>query len=283
MRLVVPMRSELQALRAILMVFLAASVAGCGVLPGSPFLRRAGTARSQPIAPSVTLPSVRLAAHPRPEHLAAYFCPQFAPALLCNAIFGTVAREQLVFRFDVELEITNRNPFPLPLVQALVAFTAYPGAEEQQVGTVCVSFCEDPQNCRSDPNACRSTEPEIRDLDDFAYAATRFLVSVAMQERRLEDLRVRTVPANQPLRTIVQLELEPDSMLGLIRRAADTALASLQRGQVPQFIIPYAVEGSIWTSVDNFGRLAATFPRVTGEWNLTPEQARLPAPTTRVP
>jgi hypothetical protein len=33
-------------------------------------------------------------------------------------------------------------------------------------------------------------------------------------------------------------------------------------------VIPYAVEGSIWVDVRSFGRVAASFPRATGAWDL---------------
>ena len=63
----------------------------------------------------------------------------------------------------VELEARNPASIPMPVVSALVAFAAYPEATgAQNLGTVCVSMCEDPNSCPQVADACASDEPQIR-------------------------------------------------------------------------------------------------------------------------
>ncbi len=248
-------------------------------------------ARVAPPPPDVRVVQTRLTAHPTNEQLGLYYCSQMASrsplgalgGLACR-IFGPMpTREQLAFHFDVEIEIQNSSNVPMPLVQALIAFRAFPdstratgaqtnGAQAngvaENLGSVCVSLCENSTSCPQDANACQSSEPEIRDVDDFAAAAAQFLIATAVGQRRWEDLRIRTVEPGQNLRFVVRLSLEVEQMLRLIERTLSSAVETAQRGQVPSFVIPFEVEGSIWVRVENFGRFAATFPAVRGQWDM---------------
>ena len=207
--------------------------------------------------PGVRVAATRLVDAPSRRALASWFCAQSAPPIVCR-VFGPVP-DDLRFVFDVELEIENRNAIPLPVASALFAFTAYPELDSQNLGSACVSFCEDPEHCEQDARACESDEPEIRDAEDFAHAAAGFLVDVARGERRFEDLRVRTVEARDRVRLVVRLELGVDRLTELMRRAASDVLAQVTRGEDVRFAIPYRLEGSVWVSVEGFGRFAASF------------------------
>jgi len=225
----------------------------------------AGTNGSDPVPPEVRVAEVRLADAPTNGELAAYYCAQIAPAFVCR-VFGPVRRaEEMRFVFDVALEIENRNAVPLPVVSALFAFTAYPDEDERSLGTACVQLCGE---CEPDADACRSETPEIRDVDDFANAATGFLIDVARGERRFEDLRVRTVPAGDRIRLVTQLELDAEQTVALVRRMARETVEQVRRGEEATFAIPYRLEGSVWVEVESFGRFAATFPPHDGEWEL---------------
>ncbi|MFW2387758.1 MAG: hypothetical protein ACN4G0_05450, partial [Polyangiales bacterium] len=150
--------------------------------------------------PNVSISKVRMADMPTARDLASYYCGQYLGPLICRA-FGSVPQaSDIHFNFDVELGFDNSSPVPLPLVQTLFAFTAFPEAKDaQNLGAVCLSFCEDPDNCTQDADACRSDEPEIRDIRDFAGAAAGFLFATAVGERKFSDLRVRTVPPNEEM------------------------------------------------------------------------------------
>ncbi len=219
--------------------------------------------------PKVSIASVRVADMPSNRALASYYCAQYLGPLICRA-FGPVAKtSDIDFAFDVELELQNASKVPMPLVQTLFAFTAFPEVQgKQNLGTVCLSFCEDPSNCRQTADACVSDEPEIKDMRDFAGAAAGFLIATAVGERKLSDLRVRTIPPNDRLRMVVRLGLDPVQMVGLIRQFAKGEVDRIRRGETPELTVPYQIEGTAWVSVESLGRLATGFGPAAGEWRL---------------
>ena len=220
-------------------------------------------------APKISIAEVRLAEMPSNKELASYYCAQYLGPLICR-VFGPVPSiSDIHFAFDVELAFQNPNPVPLPIVQSLFAFTAFPEQSgAANLGTVCLSFCEDPAHCEQDANACVSDDPEIRDARDFAEAATDFLFAVALGERRFSDLGVRTVPPNDQTRMVVRLGIDPAQMVDLIARLAKGDIDRIKQGRLPQLAIPYRIEGTAWVAVESFGRLATGFGPASGEWRL---------------
>jgi hypothetical protein len=220
-------------------------------------------------APKISIAEVRLAEMPSNKELASYYCAQYLGPLICR-VFGPVPSiSDVHFAFDVELAFQNPNPIPLPVVQSLFAFTAFPEQSgAPNLGTVCLSFCEDPGHCEQDANACVADDPEIRDAKDFAKAAADFLFAVALEERRFSDLRVRTVPPNDETRLVVRLGVDPRQMVDLIARLAKGDIDRIKQGRLPELAIPYRIEGTAWVSVKGFGRLASGFGPANGEWQL---------------
>ncbi len=219
--------------------------------------------------PKVSIAAVRMADMPSSRALASYYCAQYLGPLICRA-FGPVPQtSDIHFAFDVELELQNSSKVPMPLVQTLFAFTAFPEARgAQNLGTVCLSFCEDPSNCRQTADACVSDEPEIKDIRDFAGAAAGFLFATAIGERKFSDLRVRTIPPNDRTRMVVRLGLDPVQMVGLIREYASGEVDRIRKGQIPELAIPYEIEGTAWVSVESLGRLATGYGPAAGQWRL---------------
>jgi hypothetical protein len=232
-----------------------------------------------PPSPRVRLVETRLAHHPSDQQLAVHYCTQVAagsrlgPAgvLLCRALGPTPSTEDLQFRWEIELEATNPSSVPVPLVQALVAFTAFPGeADPESLGAICLTLCESGDTCPQSEEAtsCQSDEPAITDLESLGHAAAGFLTSVALGEDRFEDLTVRTIAPHGTVRFVAELAFDVEPMLGLIERSSESAVTQAREGHAPEFVIPYAVEGSIWVEARNFGRIAASFPRTEGRWDL---------------
>jgi len=232
-------------------------------------LTGAGSAIANVKPPNVSIAAVRMADMPTARDLAGYYCGQYLGPLICRA-FGPVPKtSDIQFAFDVELAVANGSKVPMPLVQTLFAFTAFPEEQDaQNLGTVCLSFCDDPNNCKQDANACRSDAPEIRDIRDFANAASGFLIATALGERKFSDLRVRTVPPNDEMKMVVRLGLDPLQMIGLIRQFGKGEIAKIRSGQIPEFSIPYEIEGTAWVSVESLGRLATGFGPAAGQWRL---------------
>lgn len=234
------------------------------VLPGAPN----GGRTFDPAPPDVRVADVRLVERPTPEALADHFCRRELPGFLCGRFFTAGEKR---FAFELDLEVGNPNPVPVPVIQALVAFRAFPdgAAGGRNLGALCVSLCDDPARCPQDAaDACRASDPEIRDLDDLQASAVGYLIGLATGERRLEDLRVRTVPANETLRATVRLEVDTPTMLGLMETAGQGWGESLRQGRIPDFAIPFELEGAAWIRVETFGRFAANFGPARGRWEL---------------
>jgi hypothetical protein len=255
----------MRATERCLLVLLLTPISGCAALG----VAGSGSRVLDVDPPKVSIAAVRLAEMPSNRDLASYYCAQYLGPLICRAFGPVRTTEDLNFAFDVELELQNSNSVPLPLVQTLFAFTAFPEAQGQQnLGTVCLSFCEDPSNCKQDANACTSDDPEIRDVRDFANAAAGFLIATALGERRFSDLRVRTVPPNDRMRMVVRLGLDPVQVVGLLRELGSAEIDRIKKGQIPELTIPYEIEGTAWVSVESLGRLATGFGPAAGEWRL---------------
>ncbi len=232
-----------------------------------------------PIAPDVSVAQVSLAHMPTAEHLAAHYCQELLPGiqgqLICRVLGPLPTPQDLEFAFDLELEVANPNQVPLPVVSALVAFTAFPDqAQGQRLGATCVTFCDDPNSCQESANACQdeSNSPMIRDASDFAMAAAGFLIDVARGEASFDDLRLQTIAPNERVRVVVRLALAPTQMLNLMKELLDDTLASVRQGQVPTFQIPFSVEGTAWVNISGFGRLAAGFGPFSDTWTIAPQQ-----------
>ena len=223
----------------------------------------------RPNSPIVKVSGVTMSAMPTSKALASYYCGQYLGPLICRA-FGPVTKiEDINFNFDVGLAFQNPNPIPLPLVSALFGFKAFPEATgEQNLGAVCLTMCEDPSNCQQSADACTSSEPEIRDINDFVGAAAGFLMSTALGQNKLSDLKVRTIPANENMNMVVRLGLSPVQTVKLIKKLAKGEINEVKRAKVPKFALPYELEGSAWVNVESFGRLASGFGPVQGKFDL---------------
>jgi hypothetical protein len=250
--------------RLTLVATLAIAATGC-----AGFSFGAGSKGIDVEAPKISIAEVRLAEMPSNKELASYYCAQYLGPLICRAFGPVSSLSDIHFAFDVELELQNSNPIALPIVQSLFAFTAFPErSAAANLGTVCLSFCEDPGQCEQDANACVADDPEIRDAKDFAEATADFLFAVALGERRFSDLRVRTVPPNDQIRMVVRLGIDPQQMVDLIAKLAKGDIDRIKQGRLPELAIPYRIEGTAWVSVEGFGRLATGFGPASGEWRL---------------
>ena len=181
------------------------------IAPPSAF-RAAGRSIPNVKPPKVSIASVSIAKMPSNRDLASYYCAQYLGPLTCRA-FGPVPKtSDIEFAFDVELALANSSKVPLPPVQTLFAFTAFPGGQDAQ--------------------------------------------------------NLGTVPPSDELKMVVRLGLDPVQMLGLIRQLGKGELDRIKKGQIPEFTIPYEIEGTAWASVESLGRLATGFGPAAGQWRL---------------
>jgi hypothetical protein len=57
-------------------------------------------------------------------------------------------------------------------------------------------------------------------------------------------------------------------MVGLIRQLGQGELSRIKKGEIPEFNIPYEIEGTAWVAVESLGRLATGFGPAAGQWRL---------------
>ena len=228
-----------------------------------------GAGGPPPRAPRIVVAEVSLAGHPNANVVARALCPRIAPGPVCMILGGPPSPQELAITFAVQLDVTNENAVSLPLVEALVAFTAWPGdTGGQNLGAVCLSFCNDPASCPPVADACTAGGPEIRTVNDFAAASAGFLLAVASGQERMENLKIRMLPANGTTRVTVSLQLDPMQVVALLARLGSDTVSQVKRGRVPEFVIPWSVEGSAWVSVERFGKIAAGFGPLQGAWQI---------------
>jgi hypothetical protein len=254
--------------------FLGLLLAGLVVLPGCAALSNLNLGALgktlAPLAPTIDAGTPRLVQAPSNRALGVWLCGQVASPVICQLIGGPVSQSQLQFAFELPLKVHNPNTFAVPVVEMLAAFTAYPGQGGQSLGAACLTFCPDGQACpQNQPGACRQrTGSDIQTMDDFAGATAGFLVGTLLGTNGVNQLGIKTVPANGALQTAVRLELGMTPMLQLIQKMSGSAVAQVKQGKQPSFAIPWQVKGSAWIDVTNFGRLAAPYGPIAGQWQL---------------
>src|SRR5690606_33254104 len=127
--------------------------------------------------------------------------------LVCR-IFGPAEAPRFVFALD--LALTNESAVPMPVLQAHVAFHAYPDANDPtSLGATCVSLCGDQSRCPATaPDACVSDGPLIHGRETFANAAAGFLLGVATGAIDPSGVSIATIPAGSTLRAVIRLTLD---------------------------------------------------------------------------
>lgn len=252
---------------------------GCAELNQFMKTDTAGHKGKRPTPPAVRVAKVKLVRAPTEKQLAIHYCMKLAKAELGElaelgcAFFGSPPKHKdLEFVFDLDIEAQNPSPVPLPLAQVLVAFTVFPNRKatggKEALGALCLSMCKDAKNCDQKAEACKSTEPEIHDLESFGWAAASFLVSVAVGEKKFEDLQIQTIPPGKSIHFDTRLALDIDQMEKVLVTVAKDAFNAIKKKKTPRLIIPYQVEGAAWVTVESFGRIGTNIPILKGQWDL---------------
>jgi hypothetical protein len=190
----------------------------------------------------------------------------------CELFGKPPSKKDLQFVFDVDIEAHNPSTVPLPMVQLMLAFTAFPdrkaSAGREALGALCLSLCKDGKSCDQSADACKSTDPEVHDLKSFENAAVNFLVSVALGEKKFDDLKVQTIPPGKTIHFDTRLALDVDQMTKLLGTVAKDAFEAVKHKKTPRLVIPYQFDGAAWVDVKSFGRVGTNIPTVKGQWDL---------------
>ena len=238
-----------------------------------PSLSGLGASTSTPAVtpPNITVKSVTLTRHPSPATVARALCDQVVSSMVCMALGDKPSPAEMAFDFNLALDVANPAPTPVPMVDALVAFTAFPDVAQggQHLGAVCVSL----QNngappATGSPAPCSGGGASIHSMSDFASSAVGFLTKAAAGQASAADLAVQTVPAGGQLTVNVALSLAPDQVLNLILGLEKQALTDIAKGSSPALTIPFSIQGSAWVNIGTFGSVGANFGPVKNSFSL---------------
>ncbi len=236
-----------------------------------------------PILPAAELQSVDLTERPTYSALGAYYCNDFADGnvlgeIACEGFFGAAPRrDSLTFGFTTTFGLSNDNDFPIPLLEMLLALDVFEGTGQAALGTVCVSFCEDPGSaeCAQPDEPCLAPDNEVNGIEDFVPDIDD-LINIAIGAINGEDpigdfdnnLGLRFIPARGYTETAVRFELDLDAMLGLVGELLNQSSGELLSGNTPSFDIPFSAQGSLFFELPILGRNALGYGPLDGSWSL---------------
>ncbi len=271
-----------------LILFAVLGLTGCDLLNKA---AEAGAETAEP--PTATFNSVALTEQPSNNQLASYFCVDLSPDIplldereICIDFFGAVpAKSDLKFSFDLVFDLGNPNSFPIPLVELLLALDVFKGADQAELGAICVSFCNpEDGTCPDNPaEACKPADKTINSIEDF-IPTTEELVEIARQALtgelfEDENLQFRYIPARDEecgeevcpdgqLEAHIRFDLGIDATLKVLEVVAVNAIDDLIAGDSPMFDIPYQMIGVLFFDVPVLGRFAIEFGPIEGVFSL---------------
>lgn len=277
-------------IRALALTALALPLAGCPLDTGG-----LGESVPLPDPPTAEMAGVSLIARPSNSQLASWYCHDAADGstlveLGCREFFGRRPNKpDLKFVFETKFDLGNPNSFPIPLVEILLALNVFEGAEQAELGALCVSFC-DPEagaDCEIDRvDACAPPNTTVRGVEDFIPTVDDLIriANDAVTGELFEDenLQFRYIPAAGPdncadgetgdcpgqMQANIRFELGLDATLKILGEVAEGSLDELLAGDSPSFDIPYSALGTLFFDVPVLGRYAVEFGPLEGTWSL---------------
>jgi len=251
----------------------------CALLANLPDLQSGGNAVAALKPPGITYLGADLVQSPSQTTLAAYYCPEVAnlpfgtSAAVCQGFFGrrpTLA--QMTFAFDLKFRVSNPNNVPIPLASILTASTVFPQATSTALGAVCTQLCPEGQpGCgANDPNACQASTRDIRSLSDFQGAAVNFLIAqgLAMAVGQRPTFVAPKVSAAANLDVVVRFSFGPEPFVAVVKQLAVQSTEQLKQGRMPNFQIPFKLEGTVFFDAGSLGRIAVGYGPVAGTWQV---------------
>jgi hypothetical protein len=272
---------------------------GLGLAPlltACPLLDGGGSGGVIPDPPSAGLTAVVLVERPNNSQIAAWFCHDLAgnntfTKGACEVAFGTKpSKPQMKFVFDTRFELSNPNGFPIPLVEILLGFNVFEGAEQAELGAICVSFCDpEAEECAEQrEDACRPADKEIRGIEDFVPTVDDLITIAnrAVNGDLLDDenLKFRVIPSASAencgegdvpdadgecpgiVEASIRFELGIEAMLQILGTVVGRSVDALLSGGDLKVEIPYSALGTLFFDVPVLGRFAVEFGPLEDVW-----------------
>ncbi len=228
-------------------------------------------------APEANLDRIDLLESPNANQLARWACFEWVGRSTCElAGFDKPKKENLRFSFDIVFALHNPNKtFPIPLVEMLVGLLVYPGQNSEDLGALCISFCDpDEESCTPEPDAQDACS--LDDATDVKTAADIIPTKEDMIEIATDvangttddNFQFRYIPKNGDTEAHIQFDLNIDVMLVVMERMITDAAEDLLSGRNLNVKVPYESEGSVFFNVPEMGRYAVGYGPYEDTWNL---------------
>jgi len=229
-------------------------------------------------APDALIDRIDLLEAPSANKLARYACHQYLGSEgVCEATLGSKPKKSnMRFSFDVVFDLHNPNKsFPIPLVEMLLAMNVYPEDTNQDLGAICVSFCDaGEESCTPDADAqaacdlSSATQVDtvsdvVPSVDDMIELAT----DVANGETD-NSYEFQYIPKGGNTEAHVQLDLNIDVMLTVMETLLFDAAEDALAGRNVKLKVPYESEGNVFFNAPQLGRYAVGFGPFEDKWNL---------------
>jgi hypothetical protein len=229
-------------------------------------------------APDALLDRIDLLEAPSANKLARYACHEWVGnSSVCEATLGSKPKKSnMRFSFDVVFDLNNPNKnFPIPLVEMLLAMNVYPDDTNQDLGAVCVSFCDaGDSSCTPDADAqaacdlSSATQVDtvsdvVPSVDDMIELAT----DVANGETD-NSYEFQYIPKGGSTEAHVQLDLNIDVMLTVMETLLFDAAEDALAGRNVNLKVPYESEGNVFFNAPELGRYAVGFGPFEDKWKL---------------
>lgn len=222
---------------------------------------------AQPEPPTVEISSVTLVSAPSNMSLAAHFCPiineKFGPgraSVFCTEFEDAASAADAPYIFDVALDVSNPAGTQLVVVEAMVAFTAYPESSGvENMGAVCIPLCGDGESCAALAGGCGGADRVEPPATDLLASKTAAAPRTTVDPGEVDTIEIR-------------LELSPSTMLEIMGTAALESLAPLDgrdaQPKLPKLSVPFRVAGTLWVRTESGAEAAVTFGPKRDLWAL---------------
>jgi len=228
-------------------------------------------------APEAALNRVDLLEAPSANKLARWGCHQYLGSSVCNAVgIDKPKKSNMRFSIDAVFDLDNPNQnIAIPLVEMLLGMTVYPEEAEENLGAVCVSFCDpDEATCTPDADAeaaCDLSQATQIDTVSDVVPSVDEMFEIAEEVAdgdTSSNNEFRYIPKGGSTEAHIQIDLNIDSMLVVLERAVEDAANDIFDGRNVRVKVPHESEGNVFFNVPKAGRYAVGFGPFEDQWDL---------------
>jgi hypothetical protein len=226
-------------------------------------------------APQASLNRVDLLQSPSANKLLRWGCYEYFDSTVCQALdINSIDQSNMRFSIDVVFDLDNPNKnIAIPLIELLLGMTVYPGENQENLGAVCVSFCDpDEATCTPEADAeaaCDlSQAKQIDTIQDVVPSVDEmFEIAEEVADGDIDtNNSFRYIPKGGSTEAHIQLDLNVGTALRVLSRAIEDGAESFINNGNFRVKMPHSSEGNVFFNVPEAGRYAVGFGPFEDEW-----------------